>query len=100
MRLSNCERPHVNSLEQADRRRREDESMIFPHFSRLNDVAFLLLRLMVGAVFLTSGWKHLTDSEKRSKDIGLGKGVTIALGAAECAEVSELSLASCHNWPR
>jgi putative oxidoreductase len=59
--------------------------MMFPHFSRLNDVAFLLLRLMVGVVFLTSGWKHLTDSEKRSKDIGLGKGVTIALGAAECA---------------
>jgi putative oxidoreductase len=59
--------------------------MIFPELARFTDIALLLLRIMIGIVFLTSGWKHLTDSEKRSKDIGLGKGVTIFLGAAEFA---------------
>jgi putative oxidoreductase len=43
------------------------------------------MRIMIGIVFLTSGWKHLADPEKRSKDIGMSKGVTIFLGAAEFA---------------
>jgi putative oxidoreductase len=59
--------------------------MIFPQLARFTDVALLLLRIMIGIVFLTSGWKHLTDPEKRSKDIGMSKGVTIFLGAAELA---------------
>jgi putative oxidoreductase len=59
--------------------------MTFPQMSQFTDVALLLLRVMIGIVFLTSGWKHLTDPEKRSKDIELGKGVTIFLGAAEFA---------------
>ena len=57
--------------------------MIFPQLARFSDLALLFLRLMVGAVFLTSGWKHLTDPEARSKDIGMSKGFTIFLGAAE-----------------
>jgi putative oxidoreductase len=36
-------------------------------------------------VFITSGWKHLKDPETRSKDIGMSKGFTIFLGAAEVA---------------
>ena len=40
---------------------------------------------MVGLVFITSGWKHLKDPEARSKDIGMSKGFTIFLGAAEVA---------------
>jgi len=59
--------------------------MIFPQFARLTDVALLLLRIMVGIVFMTSGWKHLKDPEGRSKDIGMSKGFTIFLGAAEFA---------------
>src|SRR5271154_2944578 len=59
--------------------------MMFPQLARFTDVALLLLRIMIGIIFLTSGWKHLTDPEKRSKDIGMGKGVTIFLGAAELA---------------
>ena len=59
--------------------------MIFPQFARLTDVALLLLRIMVGIVFMTSGWKHLKDPEGRSKDIGMSKGFTIVLGAAEFA---------------
>lgn len=59
--------------------------MIFPQLARYTDVALLLVRLMVGAVFLSSGWKHLANSEARSKDIGMSKGFTIFLGAAEFA---------------
>jgi putative oxidoreductase len=59
--------------------------MIFPQLSDFTDVALLLLRVMVGIVFITSGWKHLQDPEARSEDIGMSKGFTIFLGAAECA---------------
>jgi len=59
--------------------------MTFPQLARFADVALLLLRLMLGIVFLSSGWSHLKDPEGRSKSIGMSKGLTIFLGAAECA---------------
>lgn len=59
--------------------------MIFPQLARFTDIALLLLRLMVGAVFLTSGWKHVQDPEGRSKDIGMSKSFTTFLGLAELA---------------
>ena len=62
--------------------------MIFPQLAHFTDVALLLLRIMIGIVFLTSGWNHLRDPEARSKDIGMSKGFTIFVGAAEFAEVS------------
>jgi putative oxidoreductase len=58
--------------------------MLFHSLASLTDVALLLLRLMSGAVFLTSGWSHLRDPDGRSKSIGMSKGFTIFLGAAEC----------------
>lgn len=57
--------------------------MIFPQLAPFTDIALLLLRLMVGIVFITSGYKHLKDPATRSKDIGMSKSVTIFLGAAE-----------------
>src|SRR5438445_2817852 len=59
--------------------------MMFPPLACFTDIALLLLRIMVGIVFLTSGWKHFQDPEGRSKAIGMSKGVTIFLGAAEVA---------------
>ena len=59
--------------------------MIFPRLARFTDVALPLLRVMVGLVFITSGWKHLKDPEARSKDIGMSKGFTVFLGAAQVA---------------
>jgi putative oxidoreductase len=59
--------------------------MIVPQLEKFSDVALLLLRLMVGIIFLTSGWRHNTNSETRSKEIGLSKGLTIFLGLAELA---------------
>jgi putative oxidoreductase len=58
---------------------------MFSQLARFSDLGFLLLRLMVGAVFTTSGWSHLEEPETRSKSIGVSKGFTIFLGAAEVA---------------
>jgi putative oxidoreductase len=66
-------------------RHRNRHCMMFPQLAQFTDIALLLLRVMVGVVFITSGWKHLKDPEARSKDIGMSKNVTIFLGAAEVA---------------
>ena len=54
-----------------------------PHLTQFTDFGILLLRLMVGVVFITSGWRHLKDPEIRSKSIGMSKNSTIFLGAGE-----------------
>jgi putative oxidoreductase len=59
--------------------------MLFPQLAAFTDVALLLLRIMIGIVFITSGWKHFQDPEGRSKSIGMSKGFTIFLGAVEVA---------------
>ena len=66
-------------------RHRNHQLVMFPQLTQFTDVALLLLRLMVGLVFITSGWNHLKDPEARSKDVGMSKGFTIFLGAAEVA---------------
>jgi len=58
---------------------------MFPQLTQFADFALLALRLMVASVFVTSGWSHVTKSDERSKSIGLSKGFTIFLGAAEVA---------------
>jgi putative oxidoreductase len=49
------------------------------------DISLLLLRLMVGLVFVTSGYTHLKNPEVRSKSIGMSKSFTIFLGIGEVA---------------
>ena len=58
---------------------------MFPALGNLTDASLLLLRLMVGIVFITSGWSHLSNPSQRSKDIEMSKGFTAFLGAAELA---------------
>jgi putative oxidoreductase len=58
---------------------------MIPELARFNDVALLLLRLMVATVFVASGWNHMKDAEARAKSIEASKGFTIFLGAAEVA---------------
>jgi len=43
------------------------------------------MRLMIGLVFVASGYSHLKDPGARAKSIGMGKGFTIFLGIAEVA---------------
>jgi putative oxidoreductase len=49
------------------------------------DLSLLLLRLMIAAVFFSSGWSHVKDTEARSQSIGMSKGFTLFLGLAEMA---------------
>lgn len=58
---------------------------MFPALARFTDLGLLLLRLMVGLVFVTSGYTHLKDPEARSKSIGMSKAFTIFLGIGEVA---------------
>ena len=59
--------------------------MVFPQLARLSDLGLLLMRLMVGAIFVTSGWSHLRNPEERGKSIGMSKGFTLFLGTGEVA---------------
>jgi len=43
------------------------------------------MRLMVGLVFVTSGYSHLKAPAERAKSIGMSKPFTIFLGIAEVA---------------
>lgn len=49
------------------------------------DLALLLMRLLVGAVFVTSGWSHAKDPVTRGRSIGMSPGFTRFLGLAEMA---------------
>jgi putative oxidoreductase len=58
---------------------------MFPQLAQFTDVSLLLLRLMVAAVFMTSGWSHVTDPKGRARSIGMSPAFTIFLGTAEFA---------------
>jgi putative oxidoreductase len=62
-----------------------ENRFMFPQLARFEDIAILLLRLMVGIIFASSGLSHLKDPEGRSKSIGMSKAFTVFLGAAELA---------------
>jgi putative oxidoreductase len=49
------------------------------------DAALLALRLMIAAVFFSSGWNHVKDPVGRAQSIGASKGFTVFLGVAEIA---------------
>jgi putative oxidoreductase len=58
---------------------------MFPQLARFTDLSLLLLRLIVGLVFVSSGYSHLKDPAARAKSIEMSKGFTIFLGIAEVA---------------
>src|SRR5271157_3367979 len=58
---------------------------MFPQLARFTDLGLLLLRLVVGLVFINSGYSPLKDPEARAKSIEMSKGFTIFLGIAEVA---------------
>jgi len=55
------------------------------HLAQLTDYGLLLLRFMVGATFINSGYKDLKYPDARAKSIGLSKAFTIFLAVAELA---------------
>jgi putative oxidoreductase len=58
---------------------------MFLQLARFTDFSILLLRLMIGLVFISSGYSHLKDPDARAKSIETSKGFTIFLGVAEVA---------------
>jgi len=58
---------------------------LFPQLLPFSDVALLCLRLMVAAVFFTSGLSHARDPVGRAASIGLSPAVTRVLGFVEMA---------------
>lgn len=58
---------------------------MFPQLARFTDLGLLLLRLMVGLVFATSGYTHVKNLEARAKSMGMPKAFTAFLGVAEIA---------------
>lgn len=67
-------------------------------FFRFGDLALFLLRVMVAVIFAASGWKDVSDSESRSKRVGLSKGFTIFLGLAEIAGALSLVTGILYSW--
>jgi putative oxidoreductase len=59
--------------------------MYLPWLFQFDDLALLFMRLVVGLVFVSSGWKHFKDPVTRGKSIGLSPGFTRFLGLAEVA---------------
>jgi len=59
--------------------------MRFPVLAQFADLALLLMRLLVGVVFISSGWSHAKDPVIRGKSIGFSPGFTRFLGVAELA---------------
>jgi putative oxidoreductase len=59
--------------------------MQLPWLYQFSDAALLLMRLLVGLVFVTSGWSHIKDPITRGKSIGTSPGFTRFLGLAELA---------------
>jgi putative oxidoreductase len=53
--------------------------------TKFTDGALLFMRLLVGLVFVTSGWSHAKDPVTRGKAIGQSPGFTRFLGLAELA---------------
>ncbi len=58
---------------------------MFPQLAHFTDFSLLLLRLMVAAVFVTSGWADVKDPKGRAASIGKSPSFTIFLGIVEIA---------------
>jgi putative oxidoreductase len=50
-----------------------------------SDLTLLLMRILVGLVFVSSGWKHAQNPVERGQSIGMSPGITRFLGVAEMA---------------
>lgn len=57
--------------------------MQLPWLLQFSDAALLFVRLLVGLVFIASGWRHAKDPVTRGKRIGMSPGFVRFLGLAE-----------------
>ena len=66
--------------------------MILPGLAGLSDLALLLLRLLIAAIFATSGWSHATKPKERAESIGMSPPFTLGLGVVEVLGAASLAL--------
>jgi putative oxidoreductase len=66
--------------------------MILPELAVLTDVALLLLRLLIAALFASSGWAHATKPKERAESIGMSPGFTLVLGIVELVGAASVAL--------
>ncbi len=59
--------------------------MLFENLSQYSSFALLVLRIIVGIIFISSGWSHITKTEERAKSIEMSKPFTFMLGLGELA---------------
>ncbi len=64
----------------------------FINLTQFDDLALLLLRLMIAAIFIASGINHAKSPATRAESIGMSKGFTFFLGIAEIAGSVGLAL--------
>ncbi len=57
--------------------------MRLPWLLQFSDLALLFMRLLVGWIFISSGWSHAKDPVAPAKSIGMSAGLTRVLGIAE-----------------
>jgi putative oxidoreductase len=61
-------------------------------YAALADVALLLLRLLIAALFATSGWAHATRPEERGRKIEMTPPATLLLGVVELLGAASVAL--------
>lgn len=66
--------------------------MLVPELTSLSDLALLLLRLAIAAVFATSGWSHATQPKERAESIGMSPAFTLVLGVVEVLGAISIAL--------
>ena len=66
--------------------------MIFPELAGFTDLALFLLRLLIAAIFGTSGWSHMTKPKERAESIGMSPSFTLVLGVVELIGAASLIL--------
>lgn len=66
--------------------------MIFPELAGLSDLALLILRLLIAAIFASSGWSHARNPRERAESVGLPVPATFVLGVVEVVGAALLVL--------
>jgi putative oxidoreductase len=65
---------------------------MLPEIPLLSDIALLLLRLMIAAIFATSGWAHATKPKERAESIDMSPSFTQLLGIVELLGAASVAL--------
>jgi putative oxidoreductase len=66
--------------------------MLYPELNVLTDLVILVLRILMGILFFTSGWSHARKPRQRAESIGMSPTFTLGLGVVEMAAALSITL--------